>query len=254
MRSAGRVLELSLAANGPWANPEISAKRTSSLQRLSSPTERTIALGLDYLARQHTSLAKVALQGISRASAGMTYLGNGAMASVYRSGDEVTKVYRQTALMTPEGRGEYRDRQDTLSKTLSLCLGSLVTDQTFEIGTHPLGDYEVVLGKQPFVRGRNLNLFVTNTTDLHEDAIASYCQRRHSGQAQLEKLIDATFDASDSSGIVPDLNGTDNFRLQGDAEVLSLIDAQPISQHEHPGVHDLILSQAESLARFLDAA
>lgn len=254
MKSAGRVLELSLAANSPSASFESSSERTRDLKAATTPLERPLALGLDYLARRHGRLAKSALGGISKLTANMSYLGNGAMASVYRDGEEVIKVYRQTAVMTPDERAAYLEEHSVMGEALQTHLGVMVANQTFQISMHPLGAYEVVIGKQPFVPGEGLDLFATNTTNLNRAAISDYCERTDTAKDHLQELVEATFAGSDTAGLVPDLNGTDNFRLHGKDEALVLIDAEPVSRLHHPEVHDLILSQADSLGAFMNVA
>lgn len=252
MRSIARSLELSLASNA--FTPEYAALRRADLYSLNNPIAKRVGLGLDTFAAKHRRVAEMTLRGISTAVCGMRYVGNGATASVYRDKTMVVKVYRQTVPMAMQEKQDYLDKRQAYHKLLATNLGALVTPQAFSIGTHPLGDYTAVLGRQPYIDGRTLNLFRVNTSILNYDDIYAYCERQPGGQTELLGLSEGTFQSSDHDGVVPDLNGEDNFRLVGPSENLILIDSDPIARGEHPKVHDHVLKQAEALGQFLSAA
>lgn len=252
MRRIARTLELSLAANAPAGGGAVERRR--NLTNLSNPLERYIGLGVNSLAARHRRTAQVTLNGLSRVIGGVRYLGNGATASVYRDRDSVLKVYRHTIGMDISEQKRFIERRQAMHDSLASTLGDIVIAQTFDIDQHPLGDYRVVIGRQPYVKGGGLDLFDVNTAVLNKEAISSYCERQAEAQVQLLDLAEATFTSSDNTGLVPDLNGKDNFRLFGNDENLLLIDVDPISGDEYPGVHDLILRQAEVLAAFVTAA
>lgn len=254
MKKIARTLEASLAVHSMSFDEAGRQQRRQSLAERSNPIDRHIALGLDSFAAKHRRAATLVLDKLTQRLSGASYLGNGAWSSVYRRDDEVIKVYRDTATMTPDERAADMARRQEACAALLKNLGGIGVEQAFFIGEHLLGDYEVVMGSQPFVAGARLDLFTTNTLDLREADVASYCERQSTGQSQLLGLVEVTFLCKDTDGLLPDLNGVDNFRLSGAAEELRLIDAEPVGAREHPGVHAHILRQAEVLADFLDAA
>lgn len=254
MKRVARTLEMSLAAYSPSANAAIGEARRSQIQGSRSGLEGVATNLLNNFAEHHYDLASSTLDGLSRLLGRVSYIGTGSFASVYRQGDEVVKVYRHTTQLSDNERTTYMESRQAICDTLCDHLGTIATAQTFSSEQHPLGTYPVVVGRQPFVKGRPLDLFKLNSLELQNAAIEAYCERQPHGQDQLAQLVDATFDCDDTAGLVPDLNGVDNFRLSGLSESLRLIDSEPICKTEHPGVHDHILRQAEVLGVFLDAA
>ena len=252
MRRIARTLELSLAVHGPAANEAMRAKRREEIARMDGQVSARIALALDAFTAQHRSAATKSLSGLTKVICGMRYVRNGALSSEYSDAAQVLKVYRDTVGMTDGMRQVFATERQAMCDNLSEHLGTTVVAQTFSIDPHPLGGYMAVIGHQPFVPGRDLDLFRTNTLDLNERGIADYCGRQPDGKPQLMGLAEGTFLCDDDAGLVPDLNGVDNFRLVGTAETLRLIDAEPIDGTDNQGGHDLILQQAELLAEFLD--
>lgn len=254
MRKVARTLEASLAAHSASFDDAGRQQRRNALTERPNAIDRRLALGLDTFVAKHRRAATTVLNGLSHSFGSATYLGNGAWSSVYRRGDEVVKIYRNTATMTPEEREADMARRQAMCANLCGNLGAIGVEQTFSIGEHILGGYQVVMGHQPFVGGGKLDLFTTNTLDLCKTEVAAYCERQADGQAQLLGLVEVTFLCDDDGGLLPDLNGADNFRLAGDTERLRLIDSEPVAASEHPGVHAHILRQAETLSDFLGAA
>jgi len=111
MKRLARTLELSVATNSSWATEAMREKRRQELAALPNGLERKTGLALDAFAARHTAAAAASLSGLARLVGGVSYLGNGALASVYRKGDEVIKVYRQTALMDEAGQRQYAAEQ-----------------------------------------------------------------------------------------------------------------------------------------------
>ncbi len=254
MKHIARTLELSLAAHSPSASESFRAHRKSEIEKIPGTVERSVVRGLDTFAAKKRKAATTTLSGLSRIVGGVSYVGNGAFSSVYKRSDMVLKIYRHTALMDEADKEAFRAERAQMCESLRDHLGSLVAKQTLVVGEHPLGNYRVVLAQQPFVAGAGLDLFATNTFKLNRPDITDYCERQVSGGAQLKDLVEKTFATSDDQGLVPDINGVDNFRLVGPGEQLRLIDAEPISRTEHAGVHDHILKQAETLGTFLSTA
>lgn len=253
MRRIARNLELSLAAHSPSGNDALRHDRECDLRQLGGAAQ-TIGLWLDGLAANHTNMATIILSGIARIASGASYIGNGAICSVYRKDNSVLKVHRPTVQMQEEERISYLHSRRERSLALLCHMGEMAIPQTFSIGVHPLGRYRAVIATQPFITGSPLRLFTMNAPDLDKGAVSSYCERQPHGQEQLHRLADSTFRSDETMGLVPDINGKDNLLLQGPSEHIALIDADPVSKNEHPTVRDLILRQAEALDRFLCAA
>lgn len=254
VKKIAHTLEISLATHSRSADQAMRDERQAGIAQIPNPIERSVVKQLDAFALRHPKAAATTLSGLSRAISGVSYIGNGAFSSVYRKNDEVLKVYRRTALMDEQTREQLRDERAAMCDNLYTYLGPMVAKQTLSVGDHPLGAYRVVMAHQPFVAGDGLDLFTPDTLELQADSISRYCERQPNGQAQLTRLAEATFESEDGAGIVPDMNGVDNFRLAGSDQSLILIDAEPISAQVDRRVHDLILRQAERLAGFLEAA
>ncbi len=255
MRRIARTLELSLAANSRSKGDASRLQRRKQIESLPSITERQIALGINNLAANHRQIATTALSGLSMFIGGLRYVGNGAFVSVYKKGDEVIKVYRHTADLDETARQEHMRSRAEMCDRLQSHLGAMVAAQTLSVEQHPLGNYRVVLARQPYVQGESLDFFTSNTQALNMGGVQDYLERQgNNGKLQILQLVDATFAGHDEFGEGPDLNGWDNYRLVGPGEKIKLIDAEPISEVEHPAVHDLILGQAAILADFVEAA
>ncbi|HUD07044.1 MAG TPA: hypothetical protein VMR34_04095 [Candidatus Saccharimonadales bacterium] len=254
MRRIARTLELSLATHSRSANDAMREQRHTQLESLPGLVGRRLALGVDGLTANHRRTATTALSGLSMIVGGLRYIGNGAFVSVYKKGDEVVKVYRHTADLDEAARQEHMRSRAEMCDRLQGYLGTMVAAQTLSVEQHPLGDYRVVLARQPYVRGGSLDFFTSNTRSLNKAEVAEYFERQAEGKSQIMRLVEATFAGHDESGEVPDLNGWDNNRLVGPGELIRLIDAEPISEAEHPEVHGLILDQAAILADFVEAA
>lgn len=252
MKSIGRSLELSLAVHSVSGNPEQVEQRRTDISNMDNPLRRSIANSLEDLTINHRALASILLSGIARMTTGLTYLGNGAMSSVYRHGEQVVKVHRQTIGQTSETMTDYVNVHRDLCELAATHLGHIVVPQKFFVGEHPLGRYPVVLSRQPFIRGDRLDLFTPNTTELNKPALNAYCESDEEGLSQLRHLVQGTFDCNDHAGLVPDLNGADNFRVTDQG--LQLIDGVPIPGEVFPTVHKQILQQAEVLGNFVRAA
>ncbi len=254
MKRVARTLEASLAAHSPSAGPDIPDQRRQQVRQLPGLINRSMVSAVDLLAERQPKAAATALNGLAFALGRTRYLGNGAWASVYRTGDEVVKVYRHTAIMSEPERESFLKSRAEMCDELCKQMGVQALGQVFGIDEHPLGDYRVVTARQPYVEGVSLDLFTTNTFDLHEDEIADYCERQPAAKSELSTLVESTFISNEAISMVPDLNGNDNFRLVGANESLCLIDAEPVRHSDYPGVHDMIMRQAEVLGRFLSIA
>ncbi len=254
LAEVARSMELSLAVHSPSGSESLIDDRRRQLAALPSIVERHVAMGIDGFVQGHPRPAKMALNGLAKAIAGLTYVGNGAMSSVYKDHGSVLKVYRHTATMEDRQREKFMHERDDMSRDLKGVMGVMVAGQTFGIETHPFGTYPVVVARQPYISGGSLDLVASNTTYVNKREIEAYCERQPEGLDRLKKLVGYIFEADDESGLVPDINGVDNFRLTGEAEDIVLIDAEPISAQEHPAVHDMILHQADALDWFLRVA
>ncbi len=254
MSRLARTLENSLGVHRRNSTPKTPVSRRRHIgSRLKSP-ERQVAFAVDLLVEKHPGLASMALNGLAKHIAEAEYIGIGAFCSVYRRGDEVIKIIRHTASMGESQRRSHLETRREMTKDLEDHLGNLVAPQTLTIQEHILGEYQVVTAFQSYVDGTPFDLFETNTLKLNRDKIEALIVRQSSAENELKRLVLATFFEHDHSRLVPDLNGVDNFRLTGESETLTLIDAEPIAQREHQGVHDHILRQAEVLGQFVDAA
>ncbi len=251
MGKVTRTLDISLASHSRSADEAMEEQRHAQLEMMPGLVGKEAALFLDRLAKKHRSTAINILNLISVIEGGPRYIGNGAFVSVYKDGDEVVKVYRHTACLDEAARQGYMISRAEMCERLKGYLGKIVVPQAFFIGQHPLGDYRVVLARQPYVRGGKLDFFKSNTLSLNETEVAGYCEYYEEGESQIRGLVDATFASHDGSGEVPDLNGCDNIRLVDPSGQIKLIDAEPISEAEHPGVHRLVLDQATILGNFV---
>ncbi len=249
MRSIGRSLEISLALHSQSGNPERAEQRRADIDNMVNPLERIVASSLETLTVKHRDAAAKLLSGIARMTAGLSYLGNGAMSSVYKDAKHVLKVHRQTIGQSPEVMVDYAKVHQSLCEVAATYLGDIVVPQEFFVGEHPLGRYPVVLSIQPFIIGDRLDLFTPDTTELNRPAIDAYCESNTTGLSQLQDLVHGTFECNDLAGLVPDLNGADNFRVTDGG--LQLIDGVPIPGKVFPRVHHQILQQAEVLGTFV---
>lgn len=254
VKKIAHTLEISLATHSRSANQAMRDDRQAGIAQIPNPVERGAVQQLDGFSLRHPKAAAATLSGLSRMISGVSYIGNGAFSSVYKKDDEVLKVYRRTALMDEPAREQLREERASMCDGLYKYLGPMVAKQTLSVGDHPLGTYRVVMAHQQFIAGAGLDLFTPDTLELHADDISRYCERQPTGETQLARLAEATFESEDGTGLVPDMNGVDNFRLAGPEQSLILIDAEPISVHVDRRVHDLILRQAEALAGFLETA
>jgi hypothetical protein len=252
IRKIARTLELSVAMHSKSTVSSVRQERSADIEQMRNPLERHTARRIDRSTARHPKFARIALNGIAHGLAGIGYEGNGAWSSVYRSGDEVVKVLRNTALMSDQERSDFAAKRNDMCTRAAPILGRAIVPQVYETGTHPFGDYRVVVAKQQFIAGPSLDLFVFNTMELQRAAVDAFCSSVSDGQQKLQDLAVSTFVLDDQHALVPDINGGDNLRIDRTGE-LRLIDAEPVSGETNPGGRDLILAQAEALSTYLDS-
>lgn len=233
MNSVARTLELSIASHSPVTPEHRREERRRDLKATPNPVKRAIGISLDTLARDHPTAASKLLDGIVRTQ-GMQYLGHGADSSVYRRGSQVLKVFRATAIMTPGDRAAFEREASDRVKTAKTFLGEICLEQTYGIEKHPLGGYMVALAKQPYVGGQPLDMFDMGSSELRIDGLAQLLEAREDAAQEVIKFLDGAADLHDNHGLMPDLNGSDNFRIHGKHQQIALIDPAPIAYADHP--------------------
>lgn len=249
IRSIARTLEQSVATHSPCTDQRMRQQRRRDLHRLPSHAQRTMALAIDIFAEKEPRLARSVLDNLAMRLAGINYVSNGVWSSVYQNGGVVLKVLRRTATMSPEERESYAQQRNDWGRKAYVGLGNIAVPQTYAQGVHPFGGYTVVLAHQRYVGGESIDLFTPGTTDLNESAVDSFCAEHPLGRQALRSIVDSTEIMHNSYGLVPDLNGNDNFRMSRH-EGLLLIDPEPVSPEVDQGIYDLILAQAGVLAEY----
>lgn len=251
IRQIARTLEVSVVLHSDGMPEESRQQRHRDIKSMPNPIEQWVAMAVDNVAAMHPRIAKTALWGCAKGIAGLDYQGHGAMSSVYRDDDRVLKVIPHTANMTGQQRADYADlRNDICARTASV-LGPVAVPQLYIAETHPFGDYAVVVARQPYITGSSLDLFEPNTTRMRSAQIDDFCARAPTSKNQLQELVQSTFILKDEQNMVPDLNGSNNLRVDVTG-TCRLIDPEPILFNEDPTVSNLILSQAEALGKYLD--
>lgn len=229
IRSIARTLEQSVATHSPCTDQRIRQQRRTDLHGLPNKSQRLMALAIDFFAEKEPQRARATLDALAVQLAGLHYVSNGMWSSVYREGEDVLKVLRRTARMSLDERKAYAQQRNDWCQKACAHLGAIAVPQDYQQGVHPFGDYSVVIARQKYVPGEAIDLFTPGTTELHEDTITAFCARNPLGRQALRHIVDSTEEMHDSLGLVPDLNGADNFRPSTTAGIL-LIDTEPIAR------------------------
>lgn len=242
--AAGRILELSIAAQvDNWLHEE----RLAEIAGAPDSRRQRIAAVLLNFADRYPSAAAAALNGIA-SFRGLQYLGTGVDYTVYRRRalNDVIKVHRNSAEMTPVERDNTVCEKRADHTLLRNYLGSTVVSQTVKVGQHVLGDYGVVLVRQPFVPfGSNDNIFEVNQPRIKVEKLDKIARAHPAAIDGLQDFVHGSLRMLEQRDCLPDTNGKYNVVTAVDGSPV-LIDTSPIPTTLERTA-ELILDQLHSL-------
>ena len=240
------MLELSLASS---IAPDMQAERVDNIAGLQNPVKRLGAEALHKLAIDRPKQATRLMQAVLRPH-GLEYLGFGIEASVYKTGDEVVKVHRRSVQMSEARRHRVAEEKQAQFTDFRPFYGGFLLDQVITVDTHPLGrDLRAVQTRQPFFSFvHNLGIFTLNNPSVNIDNLERVCRQYPGIADELTDFVEAARRGAAETGLLPDVNGTDNLVVSSDSNVpeLKLIDSQPLPA-DQGWAEELINAQLDSL-------
>lgn len=251
MLTVARLLELSLAST---QNLNWQAEREHEIGQLRNPFKRLGAKGIHYISATQPDASMQIMQAIV-ARHGLEYLGCGFESSVYKRGDEVIKVHRNSVRMPQYQKEFLRVKKQGEYQLLSQHLGSFLLSQSIVVDVHPLGDgHQAVQTLQPYCDfSESLKIFRKDKDAIDLGALDELCRAHPGIEDTLRDFVEASFTAADQTNCLPDTNGVNNLVIAADAGQVSglkLIDTQPITP-SFPDVQILIRNQLSSLQQGL---
>lgn len=227
-------------------SPESRGERQRELESIKNPVKRTGMLAL------HGAVVKkpdyfAYLMGFDYVPGTMREIGRGADSSVYRVGEQVLKVNRESIFMSPQERQAYARTEAERHKLLAAHVGDVVLPHNIFIGPHPVLTSEAAVQiTQRFVTGFDPGLFSPGSPDINHENLASLRDQNPSAVTQLADFAEHSMALFDEHGLIADTNGVKNLIINGTGDLL-MIDSTPIGR-ENADIQELIARQTYSLA------
>lgn len=227
-------------------SPESRGERQRELESINNPIKRTGMLAL------HSAVVKkpgyfANLMGFDYVPGTMREIGRGADSSVYRIGERVLKVNRESIFMSHKERQTYARKEAERHKLLAECVGDVVLPHAIFVGPHPVLTSEAAVQiTQRFVSGFDPGLFSPGSPEISYENLARLRDQNPSAVTQLADFAEHSMALFDKHGLIADTNGVKNLIINGSGDLI-MIDSTPIGR-EHADIQSLIARQTYSLA------